>query len=152
MAEWEERQLVVRVALTWERTPFEYNACVKGVGVDCGRYPAAVFNEAGIKDIDIRHLPKLPPMWFMHRRSGGYLAQLEKYAKRYELPHGQFPKPADIIVARYGFDWAHGAIVISWPTVIGAAHGGVVTVWKDVNTSPQYMGRELAYLDPWGKK
>jgi cell wall-associated NlpC family hydrolase len=148
MTEQEERAAVVKEALTWIGTPFVWEACIKKVGVDCGRFPAAVFNAVGIKHIDIAALPHLPPQWFMHRSDNSYLDQLKLYSEEYT---GRTPKPGDIVVAKHGRDWAHSAIVIQWPRVIGAAFGHCVTVWQNIFTSPQYAQRELKYLDPWAK-
>ncbi len=38
MTEAEQRAAIVKEALTWLGTPFVYGACVKQVGVDCGRF------------------------------------------------------------------------------------------------------------------
>jgi len=147
-----QRQAVVREALTWQRTPFHWETCIKGVGVDCGRFLAASFNAAGAKKIDIDALPHLPRLWFLHKSEGApspYLAQLLLYSVEYELKPGRTPRPADIVVARYGRDWAHSALVVEWPSVIGAAYEHCVTVWRDIHSSPQYAHNELKLLNPW---
>lgn len=149
MTEQEQRAAVVAEALTWVKTPFVWEACVKGVGVDCGRLPAAVFNNAGVKNIDIKKLPKLPAQWFLHRADNSYLDQLRRFAVEYELQPGQIPQPGDLVVAKHGRDWAHSALVVEWPKVIGAAYGMCVTVWQNIYNSPQYAQRELKFLNPW---
>jgi cell wall-associated NlpC family hydrolase len=150
MTEQEERAAIVAEALTWIGTPFHWEACVKGVGVDCGRFPAAVFNKVGIKNINIKGFPRLSPQWFMHHSDNSYLDQLKLYAVEYELAN-RSPQPGDLVVAKYGRDWAHSALVIQWPKVIGAAAGHCVTVWQNIYNSPQYAQRELKFLDPWAK-
>jgi len=148
----EQRQAVVREALTWVRTPFHWEQCIKGVGVDCGRFLAATFNGAGVKKIDIEKLPHFPPLWFMHKRDAApspFLEQLRTYAVEYELRPGQIPRPGDLVVAHFGRDWAHSAIVAEWPSVVGAAYEHCVTVWRDIHASPQYAHRELKFLNPW---
>jgi cell wall-associated NlpC family hydrolase len=152
MTEPQERDAVVVEALTWVGTPFVWEACIKGVGVDCGRFPAAVFNAVGVKNIDIPNLPHLPSQWFMHHSDDSYLNIIKQYATEYELKPGQKPQPGDIVVAKYGRDWAHSALVIQWPKVIGAASGHCVTVWRDIYTSPQYATRQFKFLNPWGNR
>lgn len=151
MTEQEERTAVIREALTWQRTPFMWEACVKGVGVDCGRFLAAVYNAAGVKSIEIPKLPHLPPQWFLHSNKDSFLDLIRPFAVEYGLAAGAQPRPGDIVVAKQARDWAHSAIVIAWPSVIGAAYGHCVTVWRDIHTSPQYMHRELKFFDPWAQ-
>jgi hypothetical protein len=148
-----QRQAVVEEALTWLGTPFEYGQCVKGVGVDCGRFPAAVFDRAGVKQIDILKIPQIPAYWFLHKREGvpsPYLEIFLKYTTEYVPPPGTVPEPGDIVLAKEARDWAHAAIVIAWPKVIGAAYEHCVTVWENIHLSPQYSHRQLKYLNPWG--
>lgn len=149
MTEQEKRAVVVKEALTWEKTPFHWEASIKGVGVDCGRFPAMVFNGAGVKKIDLSTFPKLSPQWFLHTSEPLYLNELKKYSMEYELQFGQIPQPGDIVIARYGRDWAHTAIVVEWPKVVAAAAGFCVTVWQDIFKSPQYAQRKLKYLNPF---
>jgi cell wall-associated NlpC family hydrolase len=151
MTEIEQRARVIAVAMSWEQTPFAWGACVKGAGVDCGRFLGAVFTEAGVCQVDLDHIDQPPPQWFKHRASGSYLNIIRSYAAEYSLAPGQHPQMADIVVAKYGFDWAHSAIVIAWPKVIAAvaAELGTVTVWPSLLRSPQYAGRPLKYFDAW---
>ena len=39
---------IPRIAKEWLHTPFVMNACCKGKGVDCARFVAGVFKEAGL--------------------------------------------------------------------------------------------------------
>jgi len=48
MSEELERQLVIKEALTWLSTPFHHEAMIKGAGVDCGMFLAAVYRVAGL--------------------------------------------------------------------------------------------------------
>ncbi len=149
MSEAEKRNAVIAEARTWQGTPFVWQACVKGVGVDCGRFLAGVMVNAGVKSIDIAALPRMSPQWFLHREDGSFVDQVRRFAVEYQLEPGQKPRPGDIVVARMGRDWAHSAIVIDWPRVIGAANEHVVTEWADVFASPQFGTRELRYFDPF---
>lgn len=149
------RAAVIAEALTWERTEFMWEAAIKGTGVDCGRFLAASFNGAGVKKIDIAAFKRIPADWFMHKKDDApspFLEQIEQYAVRYELAKGQIPQPADLVVAKCGHDWAHSAIVIAWPKIIGAAFGHCVTVWRDIRRSPQFMNRQLVFLNPFDPK
>lgn len=152
MTELEQRAAVVQEALEWVRTPFVWEASIKGVGVDCGRFLAAVFNNAGVRQIDLAALPHLSPQWFLHHADESYLNVIRQFAEEYTLQPGEVPPPGDIVVAKYGRDWAHSAIVIEWPKVIGAAHGTCVTVWNNLFRSPQYATRELRYFTAFGRK
>jgi cell wall-associated NlpC family hydrolase len=150
MTEQQQRSKVVEVARSWSGTPFLWSACVKGVGVDCGRFLGAVMNEAGVKSIDLAAHKNPPAQWFLHNSSGSYLDLIRSYAVEYELQPGQTPQPGDVVVARYGRDWAHAAIVIAWPRVIAAVFGSVVSEWPSIYRSPQFQNRELKYFNPWG--
>lgn len=154
----DQRAAVILEALTWIRTPFEYGQCVKGAGVDCGRFLAASFNAAGVTQIPIEKLARLSPQWFMHRSDESFLDEIRPFAAEYRLatpvlqelwsgPTKSKPEPADIVVAKCGRDWAHSALVIAWPRVIAAACEHVVTIWQDIFRSPQYMNRDLRFFD-----
>lgn len=156
----EQRQAVIRESLTWRGTPFEYGQCVKGVGVDCGRSIASWLNASGAHSIDIPELPQLSPQWFMHRSDESFLDQVRRFAVEYRLtnkplldlwsgPVKPLPEPADIVVAKCGRDFAHSALVILWPMVIGAACEHTVTVWTNIFRSPQFSARELKFFDPF---
>ena len=149
MTQVEQRARVIEVATTWIGTPFAWGGCVKGAGVDCGRFLGAVFTEAGVCQVDLDHIEQPPPQWFLHRASASYLNVIRRYAAEYSLAPGQHPQMGDIVVAKYGFDWAHSAIVIAWPKVIAAAVGACVAVWPSLLRSPQYAGRPLKYFDVW---
>jgi cell wall-associated NlpC family hydrolase len=147
----EQRQAVLRIAPTWIGTPFQYGQCVKGPkgGVDCGRYPAAVLKEAGVIDIDIAKLPQLPPLWFLHNTTGSYLEIIRRYATEYELQPGEQPRPGDLVIVKFGRDWAHSAIVLDWPKIIGAAYDHCVAIWRNIYLSPQFGTRELKFFNPF---
>lgn len=152
MTEDQQRAAVIAEVLSWQRTPFEWGQCVKGAGVDCGRFLAGVMNGASVKQIDLGSLPNLSPQWFLHRPDESFLDQIRRFAVEYELEPGRTPRPGDIVVARFGRDYAHSAIVIDWPKVIGCATGHCVTIWQDIRRSPQYGSRKLRYFDPFAKQ
>ena len=156
----EKRTACVREALTWERTPFVWGAAIKGVGADCGRYAAAVGNAAGVKNIDMNSFPEMSPQWFLHEhRTSPFIEQILRFSVEYKLakdakadetmPVKAIPQPSDIVVAKFFHDWAHSAIVIDWPTIIGSAGGYCVTRWNNIYLSPQYGHRALRFFDPF---
>lgn len=160
MTQPDKRQAVIREAMTWRGTPFQYGQCVKGAGVDCGRFIAACLNDAGAQSIDIPALPQLSPQWFLHRSDGSFTDLIKRFAVEYRLspagmvdvwsgPVKPLPEPADIVVAKCGRDFAHSALVILWPMVISSAMEFTVTVWNNVFRSPQFGTRELRFFDPF---
>jgi hypothetical protein len=150
MTEQQERRAVITEALTWRGTPFVWEAAIKGVGVDCGRFIAAALNGAGVRQIDIAKLPHLSPQWFLHHSDESFIKLIEQFATEYEPQAGRTPKPASMVVAKLGMDWGHSALVMDWPKVIGAANEHCVTVWNNVFLSPQYGRKKLRYFDFWG--
>lgn len=163
----EQRKSVIREAMTWKNTPFEYNQCIKASGVDCGRLIASSLNGSGVKQIDIASLPKLSPQWFMHenevnklRSAGGsFLDIICRFAVEYRLDSSsewngvvkKTPETGDIVVAECFLDWAHSALVVEWPSVIAAVCEHKVSVLTNIFRFPQYMNRKLKFFDPWGK-
>ena len=128
-----ERAAVVREAHGWLRTPYHPCAKVRGVGVDCAQLPAAVYADAGVI-AGITH-GAYSPQWHMHHDDELYLAEVTSHAREIAGP----PLPGDFVLYQVGRCWAHGAIVVAWPTIIHALSGvGVV------------LGNGL--LDPLAKK
>lgn len=115
-----ERDRVVEIALSWERTPYHHRARIKGVGVDCAHYLIAVYSEAGlIEPFDPGHYP---PDWHMHNSGEQYLSFVEKFCQPVN-----YPMPGDIVVFKFGRAYSHGAIILNWPEIIAANIGsGVV--------------------------
>ena len=119
--EQQQRAAVVAEAQSWLRTP--YHACgrVKGGGVDCAMLPAAVYNAAGMVDPIV--YGAYSPQWHMHHGDELYLDEVLSHAHEISGP----PLPGDFVLYKVGRLWAHGAIVVTWPTIIHAITGvGVV--------------------------
>lgn len=86
---------------------------IKGAGVDCAMLLVRVFQAAGlVPDFDPR---PYDPAWHLHQRDEKYLGFLLQYADEVESP-----EPGDIVVYKFGHCFAHGAIVIEWPTILHA--------------------------------
>ena len=119
----EQRSAVITEAMSWLRTPHHNHACIKGAGVDCGQFPIAVYEAAGvIPHIDV---PPYPPDFHLHSGREWYLGIVEQFGR--ELPSDAIPKKGDFVLYKIGRVFSHGAIVIEWPTIIHAYVGqGVV--------------------------
>ena len=106
---------ITSTALTWLNTPYHHEARIKGVGVDCGQFPAAVFESLGlIPPLDIE---PYPPDWHFHRDEERYLEIVEKHFQKIDT---DTPQPGDLALFKYGRVISHGSIVIAWPTIIHA--------------------------------
>ncbi|BAE50584.1 C40 family peptidase [Paramagnetospirillum magneticum] len=116
-----DRMRVVVEAEGWFGTPYHHNQRLKGAGVDCAQFPAAVYFNAGL----ISEVPKFEysPQWHINQKEERYLAVVRLYADDIEGP----PLPGDFVIYKVGHCHAHGAIVVAWPRVIHAVRGrGVV--------------------------
>lgn len=113
MTEQLQRAAVIAEAKTWLRTPFVDCARVKGAGVDCGQFIAAVYERVGI----FKSIPTEPysPQWHLHQEEEMYADELLKYCR--EIAEAEV-KPGDIALYWAGKCHSHGAIVIDWPVQI----------------------------------
>ena len=141
----QQREAVVREAMSWLRTPYHPRARIKGVGVDCGQFPAAVYHAAGV-------IPAIPvgrysPQWHMHQTEQRYLAEVLSYAREISCP-----LPGDFVLYHVGKGWAHGAIITGWPTIIHAVTGQGVTL-GDASRDPfdgmLLRDRQPRFFSPW---
>jgi cell wall-associated NlpC family hydrolase len=111
---------VVSEAMTWLNTPYHHQGRIKGAGTDCAMLLCEVYETVGlIPHIDPR---PYPPDWHLHRSEERYLRWIEDYADKVDNP-----LPGDVALYQFGRTISHGAIVVSWPTIIHAYRGeGVV--------------------------
>lgn len=112
MTEEEQREAVIVAARSWLGTPFHDDAEVKGAGIDCAHFLAVCFAEAGL--IPPQKIAPYNPTWFLHSD----VPIFENYVKRFSHQIEGPPKRADIVLYKLGRLYAHGAIVIDWPTTI----------------------------------
>lgn len=153
--EWIERQRVVKIAHSWERTPYRHMGRVKGAGVDCLTLLAEIFAEA--KLVPKVEVPFYPQDWMHHRDAERYMDGLLKYAKEIEGP----PQPGDIALWKMGRCFSHGALVVQWPLIIHAQAGCMVTqedaekaTWLThvgENTADKGKPREHKFFSFWAK-
>jgi cell wall-associated NlpC family hydrolase len=130
MTEAEQRAAVVAEAQSWRGTKWHHEARLKGVGVDCGQYLIAVFSAVGL--VEVFEPEHYDMQWNLHRSEAKFLAYLLKYTRKID----SVPLPADIVMFRYGRQAAHGAIVVSWPTIIHAFRDERMVTISDLSHSP----------------
>ncbi len=109
----QQRAAVVSEAMTWLRTPYHHAARVKCAGVDCAQILIGVYSAVGL--VDAFDTGDYPSDWMLHRDEERYLAWVEKYAVKVDVPQS-----GDIAMFQFGKTVSHGAIVIDWPTIIHA--------------------------------
>ena len=114
LSELEARQLVVQEAMTWVGTPYISNGNLKVIGVDCAMIMVMIFSNTGL--IEFFDPRPYPPQWAIHQKTERYLETILKFAGEIEGD----PQPGDLVLCQFGHCWAHGALVVGWPTVIHA--------------------------------
>lgn len=107
------RDAIITEAQTWLGTPWRHEAEIKGEGggVDCGHFLRAAYVGAGI--VPSFPIDPYPRDWHLNQRGERFLAYVESWLDRTDDP-----LPGDVAVFRFGRCFSHGAIVVSWPTVI----------------------------------
>jgi cell wall-associated NlpC family hydrolase len=114
------RQRVVAEARSWLRTPYRYGSQCKGTGADCVTFITAVFEACGL-------VSGAQPFgysfhWHLGTDDEAYLREIARFFDEIAGP----PRPADLVLWKFGRVFAHGGIVIEWPLVIHAlASSGV---------------------------
>lgn len=129
--------------------------------MDCGQFPAAVFEACGlVPKLDIGEYPH---DWHMHRDDERYLGLVEKYFSRVdsgqwtvdsEKPHQlstahcqlSTALPGDLALFKYGRCISHGAIVIEWPQIIHAYITAGAVVLDDAEAN---MGLAKRFVGIW---
>jgi cell wall-associated NlpC family hydrolase len=113
MNNWGEK--AVAEAKTWLNTPYHHMGKIKGVGVDCGQFLIAVFENIGYLQKGEIQPGYYPPDWHLHRDEERYLGWVKSRCR--EVPEAQ---PGDIAIFRFGRCVSHGGIVLLWPQIIHA--------------------------------
>lgn len=142
----EERKAVVSEAMSWLRTPHHNGARLKGVGVDCGQFPLAVYEACGI----IPHVivPPYPSDFHLHNGREWYLEIVKAYGK--ELDEGKMPEMGDFVIYKIGRVFSHGGIVIEWPNIVHAYVGlGVVLADGNQGHLGSRLVKEKKFFSPW---
>lgn len=124
------RNAVINEAISWLLTPFHHEARIKGAGVDCGMFIADVFEKTGL--IPHEKIDHYPRDFMLHRDEEWYLALVEKYFNKTELPL----LPGDLILTKNGRLYSHGMIVIEYPVIIHASAPDKKVLYADVSKTP----------------
>lgn len=143
MTELDERESVIREALSWQGTPHHNGARIKGAGVDCGQFPLACYSAAGL--LPDFQTGRYPPDFMLHRNEEWYKGIADKYGKR--LPEGQLPKKGDFALFKFGRIYSHGAIVIDWPRVIHSWTG--IGVVQGLGNQGYLKDRDVIFYTLW---
>ena len=133
----EQRESVIKEAMSWLRTPYHHMGRVKGAGADCATFLVCVYENAGLTEkIELDFYPN---DWHMHQTEEKYLKKILDFTHRVKDP-----KPGDIVLFRYGLTAAHGGIIYDWPTIIHAAiHLGVCAT-----NAQSMMNRLVGFFSP----
>lgn len=136
-----QRAAIITEALSWERTPHHNGTCIKGAGVDCGKFPWAVYHACGLMPpIDERL--RYSAQFHLHRDIEWYRNIAEQYGTPIEAP-----QKGDFALYKIGRIYSHGAIVIEWPRII---HAWVrVGVTQDVGNQGHLANRSVIFFSPW---
>ena len=110
----EQRIAIVKEAHSWLCTPYKGHSCFKGArgGVDCGQLLYGIYHNCG-------HVPeiKLPTDYSlqvsMHQESTEYIDLVSRFFRL--IPESEV-LPGDVVVYKFGYAYAHAAIIIDWPT------------------------------------
>ena len=144
MTEAEARAAVVAEALTWEGTPYQGHARVKGVGVDCANLPAAVFEAVGLIPA-VR--PRYTADWMMHRDEEQFLSFVLPHAR--EIAEAELA-PGDLVLWRFGRTYSHAAIVIEPPIVLHAVIRGGAVIRADLERDVDLAERPRRFFSLFG--
>jgi cell wall-associated NlpC family hydrolase len=142
MNEQQQRDLIVKEALSWVGTPYRHQAMVKGTGVDCAMILLAIFTSVGL--LDGVELPEYSSQWHLHRNEEKYLQTITKYLK----PTND-PKPGDVGLFKFGRTVSHSAILIDYPKVVHAYVGRGVIL--DEMDGGKLGGRLHGFYSYWGQ-
>lgn len=138
-----QREDVIRVARTWLGTPFHDNGDIKGVGVDCARLLAKVYEEVGL--IPPQEIEHYSPQWMLHRDEPKFENYVRRFAHQVETPD-----IGDIVLYRIGRSLAHAAIISSpWPGTVIHAFKTFRMVAETPCDEAELKGREHRFFSIW---
>ena len=119
------REKVIKEAQEWLRTPYHSGARIKYIGVDCGQFLIAIYENIGIIRKGECEPGNYSFEWHLHRSEEKYLGWIEKYC----IKINGNPLPGDIAVFKFGRCVSHAGIVLEWPRIIHAyvGHGVIIS-------------------------
>jgi cell wall-associated NlpC family hydrolase len=138
------RQAVVDEAITWLKTPFHHAARLKGIGVDCGQFLLAVYENAGV----LPHVepPAYGPAYAVHQKDEWYAELCAALGRKVATP-----EPGDCALFRLRGQrvLGHGAIVVEWPLLIHAFADAGNVCRGDAATMAELAGRPVRFFSPF---
>lgn len=141
------RAAIVAEASRWLGTPWHHMARVRGAGVDCIQFLAAVYHACSLcPDIDTGDYP---PDWMLHRSEERMLEGIRQYADEIESPHR--PQVGDIVVYRFGHCYSHAGIVSGEREIIHAYLEEREVVRGDPEGG-RLAGRERRYFSVFNRR
>lgn len=139
------RAAIVAEAMTWEGTPYQSHARIKGVGVDCAQLPAAIYEAVGLIE-PVR--PEYPADWMMHRDEERFLSFVLPQAREIEETEAL---PGDLVIWRFGRTFSHSAIIIDAPVVLHAVVRGAAVVRADMSRDIDLAERPRRFFSLFGR-
>ncbi|WP_018610256.1 C40 family peptidase [Uliginosibacterium gangwonense] len=134
-----EANRIVAEATKWLGTPYHHHARIMGAGVDCAQLLYGVFVE-GLGLVPEFEIDAYPADWMMHRSEERFVSYVLNRAELVDAPQA-----GDIALFKWGRCFAHGAIVVNWPTVIHAdINAGRVSM--DDADQGRFAGREVKFF------
>lgn len=132
----EKRFAVLHEAEKWLGTPYHHNAAVRGVGVDCARFPLEVYAAAGL----VEHFDagQYSRQWMLHRSEELYLDMVRDKGGR-EVEQAE---PGDLIVMRFGRTYSHGAIVVDDAKIIHSR----INVGVVIDDLAEFVDRKMKFF------
>lgn len=138
----EERIAVVAEAKSWveARTPYIPHARLKGLGCDCATFIICIYQVLGL-------VPEIDPGNYsiqahLHSETTQYVDTILQYADEIDEAQAQ---PGDLVLWRVARAFAHGGIIVSFPTVIHSMnrHG---VIYSDANVDSFLKGRPRRFF------
>ncbi|TWB20681.1 hypothetical protein FBZ89_10680 [Nitrospirillum amazonense] len=141
-----QRAAVVAEAFSWVGTPYHQLADVKGAGVDCSMLLVRVFVDTGVlPPFDPR---PYPPDWHLHRSDERYIDWAARFGRPFD-PAERPPQAGDVVLARFGRCFSHGAVMTGRFELVHAYARDGRCVVGDLRQLP-FLDRPLIFYSLWG--
>lgn len=102
---------IAEAAMKWLGTPYQNNAMVKGIGVDCSYLLVAALIESGVMAKDRLNIEDYSNEWHLHHSEEKYLKYVKQVADEVNLEDDVI-RVGDFVLFQYGRCISHGAIYI----------------------------------------
>ena len=101
-----KKDAIIGAAVQWLDTPYHHQARLKGIGVDCAQFVAAVYEDISGKTINT---PVYSPEWHLHNKQEKLLDILISFGCKEK----DYMEPGDILTFKFGRVNSHLGILIS---------------------------------------